>query len=251
MTALIPAPTGTYAFNPAEDDFIAEAFSRIQIRGDEVDTQKIVDAERSANLLMVEWNNKGQNQFQLALAVIPLSGVTNVSTTGVIPGSAFGPATLQVFSAICITNSTPGNPYSGSSVPMIRLGRADYEQIPYKPNPGRPDRYFWDTSDLTIAGNYMQTWPMADNPSTYTIRAWTFQRIQDVGGLTNLSPVKYEWLEAFNAGLTARLAEKYQPSVFVEKKGLAELAWQQAVSGGRERGPTRFRVDARSATSWR
>ena len=64
MTALIPAPTGTYAFNPAEDDFIAEAFSRIQIRGDEVDTQKIVDAERSANLLMVEWNNKGQNQFQ-------------------------------------------------------------------------------------------------------------------------------------------------------------------------------------------
>jgi hypothetical protein len=251
MTVLTPAATGTYAFNPSEDDFVAEAFSRIQIRGDEIDTQKIVDAERSANLLMVEWNNKGQNQFQLQLAVIPLSTIPNISMTGVIPGTLFGPNTLQVFTSVCITNYSPPDTRSGFSVPMIRLGRADYEVIPYKKNVGRPDRYFWDTSDLTIAGNYMQLWPMPDPAQVFTIRAWTFQRIQDVGGLANLAPVKYEWMEAFNAGLTARLAEKYQPSLFVEKKGLAELAWQQAVSGGRERGPSRFRVDPRSATSWR
>jgi hypothetical protein len=251
MTALVPAATGTYNFNPAEDDFVAEAYSRIQIRGDEVDTQKIVDAERSANLLMVEWNNKGQNQFQLQLAIIPCSTVPNIATTGQIAGSFFGPNTLQVFTSVCITNFTPGNPYSGFSVPMIRLGRADYEQIPYKPDPGRPDRYFWDTSGLTIAGNYMQLWPMPNPVNVYTIRAWTFQRTQDVGGLTNLAPVKYEWMEAFNAGLTARLAEKYQPSLFLEKTQIANAAWALAVSGGRERGPTRFRVDARSATSWR
>lgn len=246
-----PATSGTYNFNPSEDDFIVEAYSRIQIRPDQIDTQKIVDAERSANLMMVEWNNKGQNQFQLALSVIPCSTVPNIGTTGVIPASFFGPSTLQIFSAICITNFTPGNPYSGFSVPMIRLGRADYEIIPFKLNVGRPDRFLWDTAGLTIPGNYMQLWPIPGPVAAYTIRAWSFQRIQDAGGLTTLAPVKYEWLDAFNSGLTARLAEKYQPSLFAEKTALAVAAWTLAVSGGRERGPTRFRADPRNAVSWR
>lgn len=246
-----PATSGTYAFAPAEDDFIAEAYSRIQIRGDQIDTQKIVDAERSANLMMVEWNNKGQNQFQLQLSVIPCSTVPNIQTTGQIPASFFGPAPLQIFSSVCITNYTPGNPYSGFSVPMIRLGRADYEIIPFKLNPGRPDRFLWDTAALTIAGNYMQLWPIPVPAAAFTIRAWAFQRIQDAGGLTTLAPVKYEWLEAFNCGLTARLAEKYMPSLFAEKTALAVAAWTLAVSGGREHGPTRFRVDPRNAVSWR
>jgi hypothetical protein len=243
--------SGTYNFNPANDDHIAEAFSRLQIRGDEIDADKITDAERSANLMMVDWNNAGQNQFQLALAVIPLSSVPNVATTGKVPSTFFPPAPLQVFSSLVVVNNNPGNPLSGFSIPQIRIGRADYEVIPYKTDPGRPDRFFWDTSGLTIADNYMQLWPMPDNPATYTLRTWTFQRIQDAGNLAQLAPVKYEWLEAFDAGLTARLAEKYKPDQYAAKTALAMAAWNRAVSGGRERGPTRFRVDGRSATSWR
>jgi hypothetical protein len=245
------ASSATYTWNPANDDWLSEAYSRIQIRGDQVTYDKIMEAERSANLLMVEWNNKGQNQFQLTTATIPLSSVTGVTTTGQVAGSYFGPATLQIFTSLVIVNYTPSNPLSGFSVPQIRLGRADYEQIPYKTNVGRPDRYFWDTSGLTVAGNFMQLWPIPDNAATYTLRTVSFQRMQDVGGLYNLAPVKYEWYEAFVTGLTAKLAEKFQPEAFESKTMLANAAWMQAVSGGRERGPTRFRVDPRSATSWR
>lgn len=248
--------SGTYGFqSTANDDWLAESFSRLQIRGDQITSDKITDANRSANLMLAEWNNKGQNQFQLQESTIPLASVTGIGSGGANPGniiaSYFGPATLQIFSSIIVVNQTPGAPLSGFSIPMIRLGRADYEVIPFKLNTGRPDRYFWDTSGLSIAANNMQLWPVPDNVGTYAIRAWTFQAPQDAGSLVNLAPVKYEWVDAFCSGLTARLAEKYAPDQYDKKTAQAENAWRLAVSGGRERGPSRFRVDGRSATSWR
>lgn len=229
--------SGTYTFQPALDDYLTEAYSRIQIRPDTINSTHIVEAIRSANLMMAVWANAQINQFQLKLCEVT---VTQGNPT--IPAASFHAGALQVFSSVLHRD--------GFDVPMIRLARYDYEQIPSKTNTGRPDRFFWDGAGVDLSSRYMQLWPVPEN-STDVVRAWVICRPQDAGGLVNTQDIGYEWYDAFAAGLAARLAEKFAPGLYEEKVQIAVGALQLASQGQRERGPTRFRVDYRQTSSSR
>ncbi len=229
--------SGTYTFQPALDDYLTEAYSRILIRPDTINSTHIVEAIRSANLMLSVWPSMAAQQFQLKLC--PVTVTQNVAT---IPAASFHAGALQIFSAVLHRD--------GFDVPMIRLARYDYEQIPSKTNTGRPDRFFWDGAGVDLSTRYMQLWPVPEN-STDIVRAWVICRPQDVGGLVNTQDIGYEWYDAFAAGLAARLAEKFAPALYQDKVAIAGQALQLAMQGQRERGPSRFRVDYRQTNSAR
>ncbi len=229
--------TGTYTFQPALDDYLSEAYSRIQIRPDTINSTHIVEAIRSANLMLSVWPSMAAQQFQLKLCE-----VTVTQGQPAIPAASFHAGALQIFSSVLHRD--------GFDVPMVRLARFDYEQIPSKTNTGRPDRFFWDGAGVNLSSRYMQLWPVPEN-STDIVRAWVICRPQDVGGLSNTQDIGYEWYDAFAAGLAARLAEKFAPALFEVKAAAAAQALTLAQQGQRERGPSRFRVDYRQTSSAR
>ena len=59
-------------FNPTFPQLLAESFSRILIRPLQITQEHIVEALRSANLMLIEFQNHGVNQFQLIEQTIDL-----------------------------------------------------------------------------------------------------------------------------------------------------------------------------------
>lgn len=228
----------------AFDDLLVESLARIGIRSDQINNDHITEAARSVRLMLTAWAAEGFKQYQMQLYTPTLTaGQPQLSLAN---GFAFPTGTLQIFSSIIIV---PGAGTQTYAVPMIRIARYDYEQIPDKTNPGRPDRFFWDGFGNDVTKRYMQLWPVPDQ--AYTLRIWCIVRSQDIGGLTNTADVGEEWQDAFAAGLTLRLAEKYAPDRFQEKQALFSSAYAVAKMGERERGPSRFRVDHRTRESSR
>lgn len=237
--------SGTYT-QSANDDYMAEAFSRIGIRGDQINADHIQECTRSANLMLASWAADGYKQYALQFVDVNFTiGVNNYA------GTLFAPGTLQIFSSIIRVNNT-------FDVPMVRISRFDYEQIPYKADPGRPDRFFWDGAGTTLAARSMTLWPVPN--MAYTARVWCICRAQDFGNLVNDPGIGFEWVDAFSAGLAARMAQKFRPDIYQQMKleaggpdmppnsqtGYMGGAYIVAKRGERERGPSRFRVDYRT-----
>lgn len=245
--------SGTYT-QYASDDYIAEALARCQIRGDQVNADHIAEAQRSANLMLAYWAADGFKQYDMQLTTINFTPGVSVYAQPL-----FAPGTLQIFSSTILTGS--GTFFGTFSVPMVRISRFDYEQIPYKADLGRPDRFFWDTLGNTLGQRYMQLWPTPN--ITYSARVWCICRSQDFGNITQSPDIGFEWVEAFSAGLAARLALKFRPDLYSMLKqeaggpdmplnpatGYMGGAYLVAKRGERERGPTRFRVDYRTKES--
>ena len=215
------------------------------MRADQINADHITEATRSANLMQASWAADGFKQYDLQLVEID----TSVAVNGQIAYTNFPYGTLQIFSGIIRVNQT-------FDVPMVRISRYDYEQIPYKSDMGRPDRFFWDGLGNQLSDRYLQLWPWPNPALIYSLRFWCICRAQDVGTLVNSPDIGFEWIDAFAAGLAARLARKYRPDLVAELKqeaGGPDMpgvgAYYVARTGERERGPSRFRVDYRTRES--
>jgi hypothetical protein len=240
------ATSGTYTYVPAQDDYLTEALARVGVRSDMINADHVNEATRSANLGLAAWSNRGFKQFQMQLSTVTVTaGQSQILSTGVA-GTSFPVGTLQIFSSIIQVPGGGTTPYF--DVPMVRIGRYDYEQIPYLGQTGRPDRFFWDSS-FQLGSRVANLWPVPNQ--TYNIRAWCIVRNQDVGGLAYNSDITYEWWDAFAAMIAERLAEKYAPSMLQDKTARAEAAYSLAAQGERERGALRLRVDTRTRYSSR
>lgn len=234
------ATTNTFTYLPAQDDYLTESLARVGVRSDMINADHINEAQRSCQFMLQSWSNRGFKQFQLQLSTVTVvAGQSQILSTGL--AGAFPVSTLQIFSSIIQVPGGGTTPYF--DVPMVRIGRYDYEQIPYLGQTGRPDRFFWDSS-FPVGSRVANLWPVPNQ--SYNIRAWCICRNQDVGGLAINSDIGYEWWDAFAAGLTERLAEKYAPPMLAEKKLRADEAYMLASQGERERGPIRIRVDTRT-----
>lgn len=65
MAANVPTFSQQYAWVPAAAEFILDAYSRIQIRGREITPEHLIEARRSANLLLGDWSNLGVNLWKI------------------------------------------------------------------------------------------------------------------------------------------------------------------------------------------
>ena len=89
-----------------------------------------------------------------------------------------------------------------AEVPMSRLNRDDYNNLPNKTSTGTPLQYYFDRQ---ISQPIMNLWPTPSS-SFEQVVIYRHRQIQDVGSLTNTIEVPQRWQPAIMKNLAANLA---------------------------------------------
>lgn len=230
--------SGTTAFNPAASELILNAFSRCGKSGAILNPEMLRQAAVEANLLNVEWVNRGYNLWKQETLQFP-------SNSTLTPGTfqyALPATTIMVTLAWIETGTAPNT----VDRVMGPLSAVEYKSITNKLQSGPPTSYWYDRQIIPL----MNLWPVPDSALPYTAFCQAFTQIQDVvlpGGVTLDAP--YRFLDAFTGGLAERLAVHYAPERLGTRgdpargipgqglAGAAERAWQFATTQDVENRP--------------
>lgn len=192
------AVSGTYAFDPTIGSLGLTAFSRIQVKRTELTPQHFEDLRMEANLLQLEWANAGVLLWTQEL--VTFSMVAGQATYDVDPNTVM---ILDLY-------VTPNDGSSGGNRLIMPFSRTDYASLANPDQEGFPTSYFF----LKIVAPTVTFWPVPDSNTTYTCSYWKYKVIQDAniaqGGNAQLQQL---FLDAFVAGLAARLARSYAPAL--------------------------------------
>lgn len=186
--------TGTYAFSPALSRLVLSSFSRIGLRGTQILTEHVQDAEFESNLLLCEWANLQPN-----LWLSELKSETLVSGTATYE---LDPEIVAIQLAYISTST------SGSAVdrPLGPISTVEYAAQPNKTVQGYPTAYWFDrqtTPRITM-------WPVPDDTQTYTLKIRCVRQAQDASLANGLNvEIPYRFNTAFVDGLAARLGAVY------------------------------------------
>jgi hypothetical protein len=185
--------TSNVAFlSPSIAEVLSECFERAGIAAASPGNDHIDSAIRSMKLMLnSEWLTLGMRTWQFQL--LNLTTNVTVGATVVLP-----PGVLTVSDAVLRRD--------GRDTPINPMSRDEYLEIPDKTQTGRPDRYLIDKQ-------YNQTvltmWRSPEN-NTDQIFYWamcnTAIPTEDLSQGLQMRP---EILEAFHAGLAAKLALKF------------------------------------------
>jgi len=138
--------TDTFDFAPSVGEVVLNSLSRIGIRGPMVQTAMLQMASQEANLMQVEWSNRGPNLWTV-----------DEQTTQTIPGYAtyaVDPSTIAVLEVTL----GQGNPPDETEILLTSISRTEYMAYPNKRSQGRPTVYWYD---ILIAPT-ITLWPVPD-----------------------------------------------------------------------------------------
>jgi hypothetical protein len=212
--------TDTFDFAPSVGEVVLNALSRIQIRGPMVQTAMLQMASQEANLMQVEWSNRGPNLWTV-----------DEQTTQTIPGYAtyaVDPSTIAVLEVTL----GQGTPPDETEILLTSISRTEYMAYPNKATQGRPTVYWYD---ILIAPT-ITLWPVPDQ--VYNLHFTRYRQQMDAT-LRNAGNFEapYRWLDAACAGMAARLAVHYAPMLEDKRAAQAERAYGFAASRDKENAP--------------
>ena len=226
------ATSGSKNFEPDVGEFIEEAFERcgIELRtGYDLKT-----ANRSLNIMLAEWANRGLNQWTIAqksVAMVKDTPAYNIDST-----SATAPIdVLDAFIRETISSEV-------TDLPMARINRAQYSSTPKKSSTGKPIQFFIDkqlTPTITV-------WPAPDKSSTYTIYMNVLTRMDDTDVGANTLDMPYRFYPCLAAGLAYYISLKKAPERTGILKQLYEEEFLRALSQDEERTSLHIGPDLRS-----
>ena len=193
-------------------DYIEEAYERC---GLETRTgYDLKSAKRSLNLMLVEWANRGLNQWTIA---------QRTQTVTASDGEySLGTDVIDILSLAVLRDSTY---YS-----LERISRDSYLAIPNKSKTGRPTQFFLDrqlTPNLKI-------WPLPDN-STDVLYYDALTRMDDADAYTNTLEIPFRFYPCLAAGLAYYIAIKKAPDRIQLLKAAYEEEFERAMSEDRDR----------------
>jgi hypothetical protein len=214
--------TETFDFAPSIGEVVLNALSRIQIRGPMVKTAMLQTALQEANLMQVEWSNRGPNLWCVDEQVV--SCIPGMSTYAVDPSTI---AILEV----TLGWGEVGTP-SFTEILLTSISRTVYMAYPNKLMPGRPTVYWFD---ILIAPT-ITLWPVPDQPY---VLSFTRYRQQMDAALRNAGNFEtpYRWLDAACCGMAHRLARHYAPALEVTRKADYTEAYKFAANRDTENAP--------------
>ena len=184
-----------------------------EFRSPELTAQHLQDAGLEVNLLSVQFSNRNPVQYALETPTIPL--VTGQSTYSL-------PNRTLAIGIVYVTNG-----YGTAAAydrPLGSLSASDYGALPNKTIQGAPTSYNFQLLPVPE----IVFWPVPDGNGPYLANVQSFRQQQDVSlvnGQTLDAP--YRFLDAFTAGLAARLARIYAPALYPIRKQDWEDAWQE------------------------
>lgn len=215
--------SGTTSFNPGLSDITVEAFSRIQVRPSSLTTDHMVQARNSSNYLLSDWMTRGggPNLWKIQLLSWPLVQGTPSYTV-----QANVVAILDWYIRLQPQNAT--NP---TDTVIYPISRTEYASQPNKLSQAQPSTVWWDRAPAT-GGTFAYLWPVPDQAGPYTLYAYALVQMDDAAMANGATmDIPYRFLEAFAAGLAAKLSVKYPPpppnSAMIMIQ-LAEQAWTMA-----------------------
>jgi|TARA_R100001082_G_C4361800_1_gene159742 hypothetical protein len=193
-------------------DYIEEAYERC---GLETRTgYDLKSAKRSLNLMLLEWANRGLNQWTIA---------QRTQTVTASDGEySLGTDLIDILSLAVLRDSTY---YS-----LERISRDSYLAIPNKSQTGRPTQFFLDrqlTPNLKI-------WPLPEN-STDVLYYDALTRMDDADAYTNTLEIPFRFYPCLAAGLAYYIAIKKAPDRIQLLKAAYEEEFERAMSEDRDR----------------
>lgn len=229
------ATSNSKNFEPDVAEYIEEAFERC---GLELRTgYDLKTANRSLNIMLAEWSNRGLNQWTIAVKTVDM--VSGTATYNVDSTNATAPIdVLDVF-----IRQTSGS--ETTDVPMTRLSRAEYSHVTTKTSTGKPNQFFVNkqiTPTITV-------WPTPDLSSTYTIHMNVLTRMDDVDAATNTLEVPFRFYPCLAAGLAYYISMKKNPQMTAQLKAIYDEEFSRALSQDEDRASFKVSPNLRSYNS--
>lgn len=215
--------SGTFNFFPSLGECTLNALSRIRIRGPMVAAEHLHQAWMEANLLQVEWSNKGPNLWTV-----------NEQTFDTVQGVPTYPLPSTNIMVLNVTIGT-GDPPNEQELTITPMTRQEYTMQPNKFTQGRPTTFWYDR---TIAPT-ITFWPCPND--VYHVHVWSFGQQQDAVLRANMQlQIPYRWLDAACAGLAYRLAIHYAQDLEMQRKAQASESYDTAAKQDTEDGKLYF-----------
>jgi hypothetical protein len=211
--------SGTFNFFPSLGEVTLNALSRIRIRGPMVLAEHLHQAWMEANLLQVQWSNKGPNLWKVSeQAFDTVQGIASYPL----------PSTGIMVLNVTIGLNDPPNEQELTITPMTRQ---EYTMQPNKDQQARPTSYWYDR---TIAPT-ITFWPTPN--MVYHVHVWSYtQQMDAVMRAQKQLDVPYRWLDAAAAGLAYRLAVHYAQDLEAPRKIQAGESYDSAAKQDTEDG---------------
>ena len=212
-------------------DYVEEAFERC---GLELRTgYDLKTANRSLNLMLAEWANRGLNQWtinQKSLAMVKDTTSYTIDTTN-------STATIDVLD-VFIRETIGG---VATDVPLSRMSRSEYANMSTKATTGKPNQYFVDKQISPT----VTVWPAPDKTSKYDLYLNVLSRIDDADVGANTLQVPFRFYPCLAAGLAYYLALKKAPDRVQMLKAYYEEEFERALSQDEDRASFRVAPDLR------
>ena len=229
------ATSGSKDFELDVADYVEEAFERC---GLELRTgYDLKTANRSLNLMLAEWANRGLNQWTVNQKVLAMVKDTTSYTI-----DATNPtATIDVLD-VFIRETIGG---VSTDVPLNRMSRSEYANLSTKSTTGKPNQYFVDKQISPT----VTVWPAPDQSSKYDLYHNVLSRMDDADAGANTMQIPFRFYPCLAAGLAYYLALKRAPEKVAMLKGLYEEEFQRALSQDEDRASFRIAPDLRNYNS--
>jgi hypothetical protein len=249
------ATSGNYAFLPVFAEVIIEAFERCGLDPALLTARHFASALRSINLLQVDIENEGDIMFRQDLVRQALTADDTGFLTPV--------GTLAVVGATWIRNVGDDDE---RRVELTLISQEEFERIQRPSQSGSPNQYFVSRSlpnepglfddavvpaaavawgpTTTISGYLSDKlalifWPPTDTTGDVILYN-RIRQTQDAENLAQTPDQARQWLEAYHAGLAAKLARKWAPERIQVLDGDYVRALDKAKGSARDRGSIRF-----------
>lgn len=172
-----------------------EAFERAGIAPETIGQSHIDSALRSTTLMLnSEWSTLGIRQWMIQDAMYQTTAGLNLFQLPV--------GGIDIMDAVIRRASR--------DTPINRMSPSEYLEIPDKTQTGRPDRYYCQRQ-YNIVNVYL--WRTPENSTDIIVYKY-FQQMAAPGGLANTLEMPPHVMEAFHAGLAAKLALKFNVAKF-------------------------------------
>mgnify|MGYP003627463513 FL=1 len=210
--------SGSTDFELDVADYIEEAFERCGI---EVRTgYDLKTAQRSLNLMLADWANRGLNRWTIAQTTVSLIKSTEAYSLGT--------DTIDILSAVVRTNAGTSNQ---SDISISRVSRDAFLSIPSKLTEGRPTQFYVDR----LISPSLKIWPLPDASSKYTLVFDRLTRMDDADASQNTLEVPFRFYPCLAAGLAYYLSMKRAPDRIQILKAVYEEEFERAAAEDRDR----------------
>jgi hypothetical protein len=190
-------------------DLIESAFRKIGVVAvdEAMQADQAEQGLRALNRMVKAWQNKGYNLWSVASQSVTLTTAAVYTLNPVRP--------LDILS--CRLKR------SGVEMPMIRVTRDEYDNLPVKSAQGTPTQFYYDRQREAAR---LYVWPVLAAAAGETLEITYTREFEDMA-LTDAPDLPGEWYDAAVYGLGSRLADDYMvnaPNVIARAEEELRLA---------------------------